>query len=645
MNDAAEPPRGSSLRRRRAGVTANIAGGEPAPQPAAASPVRLGFAVLDRFDRTGVLGLGWLCDPEDRIRRLTVAGTGTDLLEHAVALDDPRSLAVLGVPSRVRAKLAFPVLIPADEIDWDRGLRLAAEPAAGAARSWVAKPTGSANRLIEIFEELPIEDGLRLGARIIALWQRHERRAKALPILIDDLLGRLHRRIDKDRNYGLGSPGWQARAAVDGVLRAGAAGLLVTGWCMAGADDRIREIAAVSLFGRHVALPLPLPRLARPDQGVEDCGFAVFVPVAGMSPDERFWFLEIGFDSGQVRRLPFVGESPPTPRLGIETAFDFLKPVERNAMRLPELFRDVLSPAVDALWAEARRDTPAAAPVAYGEPPGAAQISVIVPLYRRIDFVRHQIARFSNDPEFRSDRAGIELVYVLDDPALREPFQLLCRDVHDVYGVPFRALALERNLGYSGASNAGAAIASAPLLLFLNSDVLPKRARWAGRLASAYRRLERCGILGCRLLLEDGAIEHAGMTFRRSTLLPGSWQNEHPAKGLPTAFDRAPGATRVPAVTGACLMIDRDLFAKLGGLGEEYVIGDFEDSDLCLKAYEAGHLTYYTPEVELYHLERQSVKLLGQADWRQTLTLYNMWKHTQKWGALIPSVLAGVGRP
>jgi GT2 family glycosyltransferase len=232
---------------------------------------------------------------------------------------------------------------------------------------------------------------------------------------------------------------------------------------------------------------------------------------------------------------------------------------------------------------------------------------------------------------------------VLDDPALREAFQLLCRDVHDVYGVPFRAIALERNLGYSGASNAGAAIASAPLLLFLNSDVLPKRARWAGRLASAYRRLERCGILGCRLLLEDGAIQHAGMTFRDSTILPGSWQNEHTAKGLPTAFDRASGAIRVPAVTGACLMIDRGLFAQLDGLGEDYVIGDFEDSDLCLKAYEAGHLTYYTPEVELYHLERQSVKLLGQADWRQTLTLYNMWKHTQKWGALIPSVLAGVG--
>jgi hypothetical protein len=29
----------------------------------------------------------------------------------------------------------------------------------------------------------------------------------------------------------------------------------------------------------------------------------------------------------------------------------------------------------------------------------------------------------------------------------------------------------------------------------------------------------------------------------------------------------------------------------------------------------------------------------GEAAWRQSLTLYNMWKHSRRWGSLIPIVL------
>ena len=41
-------------------------------------------------------------------------------------------------------------------------------------------------------------------------------------------------------------------------------------------------------------------------------------------------------------------------------------------------------------------------------------------------------------------------------------------------------------------------------------------------------------------------------------------------------------------------MIDRALFGELGGMSEEYVIGDFEDSDLCLRGAGTGleHLLY-----------------------------------------------------
>src|SRR5262249_12963633 len=145
----------------------------------------------------------------------------------------------------------------------------------------------------------------------------------------------------------------------------------------------------------------------------------------------------------------------------------------------------------------------------------------------------------------------------------------------------------------------------------------------------------------CRLLFEDGSIQHAGMSFRASTAVAGCWENDHPGKGLPAAFDPHPGIAAVPAVTAACLILDRALFRELGGMSEEYVIGDFEDSDLCLRVQEQGWNICYTPEIELFHLERQSMKLIGEGEaaWRQSLTLYNMWKHSRRWGPLIPKVL------
>jgi N-terminal domain of galactosyltransferase len=106
-------------------------------------------------------------------------------------------------------------------------------------------------------------------------------------------------------------------------------------------------------------------------------------------------------------------------------------------------------------------------------------------------------------------------------------------------------------------------------------------------------------------------------------------------------FDTHASAEPVPAVTGACLMIGHALFDKLGGMSEEYVIADFEDSDLCLQVQEQGLKVYYTPEVELYHLERQSMRLVGNGNgrWRQSLTHYNMWKHSRRWGKLIPKII------
>jgi GT2 family glycosyltransferase len=641
---------------RRLGVTRNRPGAPVAPAIAGdgervpPASVGLHFTVLAQLDAAAVVAGGWLDDPAGRVAGITLGGEADDrieLLRDALRLDDRSAREAMAVPDDAAPRLVFLLPIAGAAAAWADGLKLAFHFTDGTVYPGFAAAAGAVGDLDAVVRALPAEEGLRFAERLLAAWGDGRTPLPPLPYRLDTLFEGIHARIDPARNYGTGSSVWPAEGEVEQALRVDRVGILLKGWFYHGPGDAVREVAAKSLLGRRIGLPLPLPRLDRPDLAPRDraAGFVAFAPASDLAPDDRLWFLEIALQSGMVRRLPFRCPPSPPAMTGIETAFGFIEPVSQHMPQLGGLFRDALSPAVDAFWARTRRDREPAERFAYGAVAAAPQLSIIVPLYGRVDFVRHQIARFSNDPEFRTPSA-IELIYVLDDPARRDAFERLCRDVHAIYGVPFRALALSRNLGFSGANNAGALAAAGSLLLFLNSDILPKQPRWAGRLQQLYRGLEGCGILGCRLLLEDGSIQHAGMSFGRSLQQPGCWQNEHPGKGLPVAFDRSRGAVRVPAVTGACLMIERALLAQLGGWPEEYVVGDFEDSDLCLKAYRAGRHVYYTPEVELYHLERQSVKLSGEADWRYARTLYNEWKHTQNWGDLIPKVLEepGAGR-
>ena len=80
----------------------------------------------------------------------------------------------------------------------------------------------------------------------------------------------------------------------------------------------------------------------------------------------------------------------------------------------------------------------------------------------------------------------------------------------------------------------------------------------------------------------------------------------------------------------------REVYDSVGGLDEKYLIGDFEDSDLCLKVREKGLDIACLPlAVTLIHLERQSLNSIGTESFRDHVARYNAWRHQARWGAAI----------
>src|SRR4029077_7073326 len=139
-----------------------------------------------------------------------------------------------------------------------------------------------------------------------------------------------------------------------------------------------------------------------------------------------------------------------------------------------------------------------------------------------------------------------------------------------------------------GANNAGASAADSRFVLFMNSDVLPEAPGWLGELLSFYNSKARAGAGGPRRVFEDGSIQHAGLYFRRP---PNAlfWENEHFFKGMHRDAAVATKSRFFPAVTAGCMLVSRSLFLEVGGFSGNYIRGDYEDSELCLRLRDAGY--------------------------------------------------------
>jgi GT2 family glycosyltransferase len=272
----------------------------------------------------------------------------------------------------------------------------------------------------------------------------------------------------------------------------------------------------------------------------------------------------------------------------------------------------------------------------YGRRTGRPKCAVVVPLYGRHDFMLDQLLAVSDDPDFLSTA---ELVYVIDDHRLVSALAAEAPVFEASFGVPFRTVWSGENRGYAGATNLGVANSSAPFVLLLNSDVIPVATGWLEKMRSILVANPDIGVLGARLHHPNGAIQHDGMGFEWDATLR-LYLNKHPGSGFSGAPPRGK-FVKCQAVTGACALMRREVYEAVGGLDEKYLIGDFEDSDLCLKVREKGLEIACLPlPMTLVHLERQSFRHVGAPNFRDYVVRYNAWRHQSRWGASISKLCA-----
>lgn len=401
----------------------------------------------------------------------------------------------------------------------------------------------------------------------------------------------------------------------------------------------VEQVTLESPFGTH-ALPVELRHAyARPDlaktfaqaphggNGPQP-GFVAWLPEAGRVPQAQ-WTMALHLGTGERLELTSPpGLLPPGPaRDAIFTGLPL------SALSAPML-DECIVPAVRRIHGAflAARQPPSM--VQIGAPPAAPRVAVVVPLYRNLRFLRFQVTHFARDPAM----AGCELIYVLDSPDQAADLEHLLRSLHALTRLPMTLVVQAGNYGFASACNAGVAVARAPRLLMLNSDVVPAARGWLPVLEAALDADAQRFAVGPKLLTEDGSTQHAGLYFLRHGPLD-EWFDDHYWKGAPRGFPALNRPREVPGVTGAAMLMDRARFAAAGGFSTDYAIGDYEDSDLCLKLRAAGGTIHYEPRAELYHFERQSISGHAVHD-RNIATAYNRRLHEKKWGEAIAALMA-----
>ncbi len=155
---------------------------------------------------------------------------------------------------------------------------------------------------------------------------------------------------------------------------------------------------------------------------------------------------------------------------------------------------------------------------------------------------------------------------------------------------------------YSAVNNFASKYAKGDYLLLLNNDVSVITPNWLEEMLM-YAQRDDVGIVGAKLYYPDDTVQHAGVIVG----LGGVAGHTHLKVSREYAgyMGKMFYSQNVSAVTGACLMIKREIFNSVGGLNTDLAIA-FNDIDLCLKVREKGYLVVFTPYAELYHYESKS---------------------------------------
>lgn len=225
---------------------------------------------------------------------------------------------------------------------------------------------------------------------------------------------------------------------------------------------------------------------------------------------------------------------------------------------------------------------------------GPPELSVIIVNWNSCDFLSKCLKSLR-------DQGGAFETIVIDNASWDGCGEMIATEFPEV-----RFIQNGENLGFGGANNAAFSHSTGRLVLFLNPDTEVSRGA-IRRMIEVLDLKADAGIIGAKLLNEDGSIQTS--CIQRFPTIAGVLLDSELLRnllprwslwGMRPLFENSTCPVPVDAVSGACQMVRREVFQRVGMYNNAYFMYA-EDIDLCWKTSHSGLKNYYVADAVVTH--------------------------------------------
>lgn len=251
--------------------------------------------------------------------------------------------------------------------------------------------------------------------------------------------------------------------------------------------------------------------------------------------------------------------------------------------------------------------------------------TIIIPVYDKVDYTKQCLQAIAENTGF--DDYEVVIVDNASTDCTKDFLRSLEGDIQIITN--------SENLGFVEACNQGAKVARGKYLVFLNNDTIPKPG-WLTELIRVAENDPLVGAVGAKLIYPDGRLQEAGGIIWSDGTGWNYGRGDNPRKPQYN-FVR-----EVDYCSGACLLIARDLFEKIGGFDSRYAPAYYEDTDLCFAVRDLGYKVLYNPRAEIVHFEGTTAGTDLSSGMKRYQQI-NQQKFAEKWAkALAKQYFPGV---
>ncbi|RZD17770.1 MAG: glycosyltransferase family 2 protein [Candidatus Acididesulfobacter diazotrophicus] len=239
---------------------------------------------------------------------------------------------------------------------------------------------------------------------------------------------------------------------------------------------------------------------------------------------------------------------------------------------------------------------------------GEVSVSIIIPVYNQWDYTYLCLKSILKNTKVISYE-----VIIADDNSSDETVNI------EKYVKNVKIIRNKNNLGFLRNCNNAAKHASGKYILFLNNDTEVQKV-WLKNLLQLMESDDKIGIAGPKFIYPNGVLLEAGCIIWKDG---ESWQY-----GMFDNPDRPEYnySRETDFISGACIIIKKELFYEIGGFDERYAPAYYEDADLAFEVRKRGYKVVYLPSSVVIHYENITYKKYKPDDGQ-----VNKEKFIQKW--------------